>query len=151
MATSTETQNKTVREEYYGTGRRKSSTARVFLRPTTGDETGTITINQRTIDDYFSRPTCRMIVRQPLVLLNLTNQFNLYITVKGGGSSGQAGAIRHGIARALVAFEKALGVDARDLRQQLKVAGLLTRDPRMVESKRFGRRKARKVEQFSKR
>ena len=124
----------------YGTGRRKSSSARVFIKPGNGK----ITINQREIDVYFGRETSRMIVRQPLELVELTEKLDLYITVKGGGISGQAGAIRHGISRAL------LGVD-EELRQSLKKAGFLTRDPRMKERKKYGLKKARKASQFSKR
>ena len=124
----------------YGTGRRKSSSARVFIKPGSGK----ITINQRELDVYFGRETARMIVRQPLELVELTDKLDLYITVKGGGISGQAGAIRHGIARAL------LQVDP-DFRLALKRAGLLTRDARMVERKKPGLKKARKASQFSKR
>ena len=124
----------------YGTGRRKSSSARVFIKPGSGK----ITINQRELDVYFGRETARMIVRQPLELVELTDKLDLYITVKGGGISGQAGAIRHGIARAL------LQVDP-DFRDSLKRAGLLTRDARMVERKKPGLKKARKASQFSKR
>ena len=124
----------------YGTGRRKSSSARVFIKPGSGK----ITINQRELDVYFGRETARMIVRQPLELVELTDKLDLYITVKGGGISGQAGAIRHGIARALLTVDP-------DFRPALKAAGLLTRDPRMVERKKPGLKKARKASQFSKR
>lgn len=124
----------------YGTGRRKTSTARVFM--TRG--TGRITINRRSIDEYFGRETARMIVRQPLEVAQATDTFDLAITVAGGGGSGQAGAIRHGIARALVDFDETL-------RQPMRQAGFLTRDAREVERKKVGLRKARKRPQFSKR
>jgi small subunit ribosomal protein S9 len=126
--------------QYYGTGRRKTSTARVFLTP----GTGTITINQRTIDQYFGREVARMIVRQPLELTENTANFDVTITVKGGGSFGQAGAIRHGITRALMVFDETL-------RPSLRAAGYVTRDARKVERKKVGLRKARKKPQFSKR
>jgi len=126
--------------QYYGTGRRKTSTARVFLRP----GTGVITINNRTIEDYFGRETARMIVRQPLELTNNSESFDVVVTVKGGGGFGQAGAIRHGITRALLAFDETL-------RPSLREAGYVTRDARMVERKKVGLRKARKKPQFSKR
>ncbi len=124
----------------YGTGRRKTSTARVFM--TRG--TGRITINRRSIDEYFGRETARMIVRQPLEVAQAVDTFDLAITVSGGGGSGQAGAIRHGIARALVEFDETL-------RQPMRHAGFLTRDAREVERKKVGLRKARKRPQFSKR
>ena len=126
--------------QYYGTGRRKSSTARVFLRP----GTGAITVNQRPLDEFFGRETARMVVRQPLELVELTEKFDLYITVKGGGISGQAGAIRHGITRALMEYDEAL-------RSPLRKAGFVTRDARRVERKKVGLHKARKRPQFSKR
>ncbi len=126
--------------QYYGTGRRKSSAARVFIKPGNGK----IVINQRSLEQYFGRETARMVVRQPLELVDMVEKLDLYITVKGGGISGQAGAIRHGIARAL------LQVDP-DFRDSLKRAGLLTRDARMVERKKPGLKKARKASQFSKR
>lgn len=126
--------------QYYGTGRRKTSTARVFLRP----GTGVITINNRTIEDYFGRETARMIVRQPLELTSNTESFDVVVTVKGGGGFGQAGAIRHGITRALMVFDETL-------RPALREAGYVTRDARMVERKKVGLRKARKKPQFSKR
>jgi small subunit ribosomal protein S9 len=126
--------------QYYGTGRRKSSSARVFLRPGTGQ----IIINKRPVDEYFGRETSRMVVRQPLVLTENTEKFDLYITVKGGGASGQAGAIRHGITRALMEFDETL-------RPSLRAAGYVTRDSREVERKKVGLRKARKKPQFSKR
>ncbi len=126
--------------QYYGTGRRKSSTARVFLRPGTGN----ITINKRTIEDFFGRETARMVVRQPLELTEMLEKFDLYITVKGGGTTGQAGAIRHGITRALMEFDESL-------RSTLRTAGFVTRDARRVERKKVGLKKARKKTQFSKR
>ncbi|SER17317.1 small subunit ribosomal protein S9 [Amphritea atlantica] len=126
--------------QYYGTGRRKSSTARVFLRPGTGK----ITVNQRELDVYFGRETARMIVRQPLELTGNTEKFDVYITVKGGGGFGQAGAIRHGITRALMEYDETL-------RSELRAAGFVTRDAREVERKKVGLRKARKKPQFSKR
>lgn len=124
----------------YGTGRRKSSTARVFIKP----GTGAITINQRTIDNYFGRETARMIVRQPLELVSVADKFDIVVTVKGGGGSGQAGAIRHGITRALMDYDETL-------RPALRKAGFVTRDAREVERKKVGLRKARKRPQFSKR
>jgi len=124
----------------YGTGRRKSSTARVFMRP----GTGAIVINKRSIDEYFGRETSRMVVRQPLMLTENLEKFDLYITVKGGGASGQAGAIRHGITRALMDYDE-------NLRPALRAAGYVTRDSREVERKKVGLRKARKKPQFSKR
>ncbi|GAB2998296.1 30S ribosomal protein S9 [Psychrosphaera aestuarii] len=126
--------------QYYGTGRRKSSTARVFLRPGTGN----IVINKRSIEDFFSRETARMVVRQPLELVELLEKFDLYITVTGGGTTGQAGAIRHGITRALMAYDESL-------RPSLRQAGFVTRDARRVERKKVGLKKARKKTQFSKR
>ncbi|WP_440903288.1 30S ribosomal protein S9 [Catenovulum sp. SX2] len=126
--------------QYYGTGRRKSSTARVFLRPGTGN----ITINKRSIEEYFGRETSRMVVRQPLELVELTEKFDLYVTVVGGGNTGQAGAIRHGITRALMEFDESL-------RPALRKAGFVTRDARRVERKKVGLKKARKRPQFSKR
>ena len=126
--------------KYYGTGRRKSSVARVYIMPGTGK----ITINKRDIDDYFGLETLKLIVRQPLELTETTTKFDLKITVKGGGFTGQAGAIRHGISRAL------LEADA-DYRPSLKKAGYLTRDPRMKERKKYGLKGARRAPQFSKR
>lgn len=126
--------------QYYGTGRRKSSCARVFLRPGNGQ----IVINKRSLDVYFGRETSRMVVRQPLVLTESSEKFDLYITVKGGGASGQAGAIRHGITRALMEYDETL-------RPSLRAAGYVTRDSREVERKKVGLRKARKKPQFSKR
>ncbi len=127
-------------QQHYSTGRRKTSTARVFLRKGTGQ----ITINQRPIDVYFGRETARMIVRQPLEKTSLTDQFDIYVTVAGGGISGQAGAIRHGITRALM-------LHAETLRSPLRKAGFVTRDAREVERKKVGLRKARRAVQFSKR
>lgn len=127
-------------EQNYGTGRRKSSTARVFLRP----GKGVITVNKKALDDYFGRETSRMIVRQPLEVLEVSEKFDVYVTVSGGGLSGQAGAIRHGIARALVEHDE-------ENRSPLRKAGLLTRDARKVERKKVGLHKARKGTQFSKR
>ena len=126
--------------QYYGTGRRKSSTARVFLRP----GTGSIKVNQRALDEYFGRETECMVVRQPLELVEMAEKFDVYVTVKGGGSTGQAGAIVHGISRALVEFEPGL-------KQTLKKEKLTTRDSRAVERKKYGHRKARRSFQFSKR
>ncbi|MEO5566106.1 MAG: 30S ribosomal protein S9 [Luteimonas sp.] len=124
----------------YGTGRRKSSTARVFLRK----GSGTITINDRTIEDFFGRETARMIVRQPLELTQSTDKFDIKATVEGGGTTGQAGAIRLGIARALVEYDETL-------KSPLRKAGLMTRDAREVERKKVGLHKARRASQFSKR
>ena len=126
--------------QYYGTGRRKSSVARVRLVPGTGK----ITVNKRELNEYFGRQTLELIVKQPLVLTNTLEQYDVVATVAGGGPSGQAGAIRHGVSRAL------LEVDS-ELRQGLKKAGFLTRDPRMKERKKYGLKKARKASQFSKR
>ena len=124
----------------YGTGRRKNSTARVFLRAGTGK----ISINGRTLQEYFGRETSRMVVMQPLELVEMTEKFDLNITVKGGGDSGQAGAIRHGITRALMDYDETL-------RGALRKAGYVTRDARMVERKKVGLHKARKRPQYSKR
>jgi len=124
----------------YGTGRRKTSTARVFLSPGSGK----ITVNGRALDEFFGRETARMVVRQPLVLTDNLNKLDVKVTVKGGGNTGQAGAIRHGIARALLAYDESL-------RAPLRQAGLLTRDARMVERKKVGLHKARKRPQYSKR
>jgi small subunit ribosomal protein S9 len=126
--------------QYYGTGRRKTSTARVFMTP----GTGAITVNSRSLDVYFGRETARMIVRQPLELTETVEKFDLFITVEGGGGFGQAGAIRHGITRALMSFDETL-------RPSLRAAGFVTRDAREVERKKVGLRKARKRPQFSKR
>ncbi|MGO2236147.1 30S ribosomal protein S9 [Marinomonas sp. UCMA 3892] len=126
--------------QYYGTGRRKTSTARVFLKAGSGN----LVINNRSIDQYFGRETARMVVRQPLELVDATEKFDVYITVKGGGISGQAGAIRHGITRALMQYDETL-------RRTLRSAGFVTRDSREVERKKVGLRKARRRPQFSKR
>ena len=127
-------------ETYYGTGRRKTSTARVFIRP----GTGTITVNARPLDIFFGRQTARMIVRQPLDLVEMHDKFDITVTVKGGGTTGQAGAIRHGLTRALMHFDE-------ELRSPLRKAGFVTRDARKVERKKVGLRKARRATQFSKR
>jgi len=124
----------------YGTGRRKTAAARVFL----ASGTGQISVNAQSLDEFFGRETSRMVVRQPLEVVEMLDKFDLKITVRGGGSSGQAGAIRHGIARALVDYDEALRVPMR-------AAGFLTRDAREVERKKVGLRKARKRPQFSKR
>jgi len=126
--------------QYYGTGRRKSATARVFLRP----GTGRLFVNKREIDNYFPRGTLKMDLRQPLELTGTTGDFDALITVRGGGESGQAGAIRLGIARALIKFNP-------DYRGVLKTNGMLTRDARKVERKKYGQRGARRRFQFSKR
>jgi small subunit ribosomal protein S9 len=126
--------------QYYGTGRRKTSTARVFLKSGGGN----ITVNQRPVDQYFGREVARMIVRQPLELVELNDKFDINVTVAGGGSFGQAGAIRHGITRALMQYDESL-------RGSLRKAGYVTRDAREVERKKVGLRKARKKPQFSKR
>ena len=125
---------------FYGTGRRKSSVARVRVY----NGTGKITINDRDIDDYFGLETLKLITRQPLNLTNTTDKFDIVCRVSGGGVTGQAGAIRHGISRALLQFDEAL-------RPTLKKAGLLTRDPRMKERKKYGLKGARRAPQFSKR
>jgi small subunit ribosomal protein S9 len=124
----------------YGTGRRKTSTARVFIQPGNGQ----IVVNERPLDQYFGRETARMVVRQPLDVAEARDRFDVQVTVRGGGPSGQAGAIRHGIARALVEYDEGL-------RQPLRRAGFLTRDAREVERKKVGLRKARKRPQYSKR
>ncbi len=126
--------------QYYGTGRRKSSVARVFLRPGNGD----IHVNKREFDDYFPSDLLKMIIRQPLTLTETQDKFDIYVTVKGGGISGQAGAIRHGISRALLEFNG-------ELRPKLKTAGFLTRDPREKERQKPGLSGARRRFQFSKR
>ena len=125
---------------YYGTGRRKTSTARVFLR----SGTGSITVNDQPLDEYFGRKTARMIVRQPLELTGLADRFDINVTVSGGGTTGQAGAIRHGLTRALMEFDDSL-------RASLRKAGFVTRDARAVERKKVGLRKARRATQYSKR
>ena len=126
--------------QHYGTGRRKTSTARVFMKA----GTGTIEINGRTLDGYFPNEVLRMVVRQPLALTETVERFDINVTVVGGGNAGQAGAIRHGISRALLVFDAAL-------RDRLKSAGLLTRDPRKKERKKYGQKGARARFQFSKR
>ena len=127
-------------QQYYGTGRRKSSTARVFMKAGTGE----ITINKRPIDIYFGRETARMVVRQPLEKVDVMGKFDFNISVAGGGISGQAGAIRHGITRALMSFDETM-------RSPLRKAGYVTRDSREVERKKIGLHKARRATQFSKR
>jgi small subunit ribosomal protein S9 len=127
-------------DTYYSTGRRKTSTARVFLRKGKGD----INVNSRPLDTYFGRETARMIVRQPLETANMAGDFDIKVTVKGGGMSGQAGAIRHGITRALIKYDA-------ELRSTLRRAGFVTRDARQVERKKVGLHKARRAPQFSKR
>ncbi|ASQ45073.1 30S ribosomal protein S9 [Legionella clemsonensis] len=140
------------RQQYYGTGRRKSSTARVFLRPGKGE----IKINNRALEEYFGRETSCMIVRQPLETVDVIGKFDIYATVIGGGISGQAGAVRLGIARALVAYDESDLVegaepDPNSFRRKLRTRGLLTRDSRRVERKKFGLHKARRATQYSKR
>ncbi|MGY6553802.1 MAG: 30S ribosomal protein S9 [Wenzhouxiangella sp.] len=127
-------------EQYYGTGRRKTSTARVFLRRGSGQ----ITVNRKPLDEFFGRKTAQMIVRQPLELINMSETFDVNVTVKGGGTTGQAGAIRLGLARALMEYDEAL-------RSPLRKAGFVTRDARAVERKKVGLHKARKATQYSKR
>lgn len=126
--------------QYYGTGRRKTSTARVFL--TQGS--GSITVNDKPLDKFFGRQTARMIVRQPLEVMNLVEQLDVNVTVTGGGTTGQAGAIRHGLTRALMEYDESS-------RAKLRQAGFVTRDAREVERKKVGLRKARRATQFSKR
>ncbi len=127
-------------EQYYGTGRRKNSTARVFVRP--GE--GKIIINGRELDKYFGRETARMVVRQPLTVVDREDSFDIHVTVKGGGNTGQAGAIRHGLTRALIMYDESF-------REPLRKAGFVTRDARKVERKKVGLHKARKRPQYSKR
>ena len=126
--------------QFYGTGRRKTSTARVYLRP----GSGSITVNDKPLDAFFGRKTAQMIVRQPLELTSLTDRFDVSVTVKGGGTTGQAGAIRHGLTRALMQYDESM-------RPVLRKAGFVTRDAREVERKKVGLRKARRGVQFSKR
>lgn len=127
-------------EQFYGTGRRKSSAARVFLRPGSGN----IVVNKKPIDEFFGRETSRMVARQPLELTQLSNKFDVFVTVKGGGITGQAGAIRLGLTRALMEYDDSL-------RGDLRKAGFVTRDAREVERKKVGLHKARKATQYSKR
>jgi small subunit ribosomal protein S9 len=126
--------------QYYGTGRRKTSTARVYLRPGTGE----FKVNKKTFEQYFPNQALRMIIRQPLTLTDTASKFDIVVNVAGGGPAGQAGAVRHGITRALMEFNA-------DLRPALKDAGLVTRDPRSKERKKYGQKGARKRFQFSKR
>jgi len=126
--------------QYYGTGRRKTAVARVYLRPGSGN----ISVNRRDFDEFFPNQVLKMVIRQPLLLTETADKFDILVNVQGGGSSGQAGAIRHGIARALLEYNA-------ELRPRLKAAGFLTRDPRKVERKKYGQPKARKRFQFSKR
>jgi len=126
--------------DFYGTGRRKTSTARVYMKTGRGD----ITINNRPLDKFFGRQTAQMIVRQPLELMNLTDKFDISVTVSGGGTTGQAGAIRHGLTRALMQYDESF-------RPALRKAGFVTRDAREVERKKVGLRKARRATQYSKR
>ena len=129
-----------IENQHYGTGRRKTAAARVFLRPGAGN----IIVNQRPLDEYFGRETSRMVVHQALKVANLSDRFDVYVTVKGGGITGQAGAIRHGITRALLEYDESL-------RPTLRKAGFVTRDAREVERKKVGLRKARRATQYSKR
>ena len=126
--------------QYYGTGRRKTAAARVFLRPGAGE----VKVNGRTLDHYFPNEVLKMVIKQPLLLTETAETFDIYVTVEGGGSAGQAGAIRHGISRALLEYNS-------ELRDRLKSAGLLTRDPRKKERKKYGQKGARARFQFSKR
>jgi len=126
--------------QYYGTGRRKTSTARVFMK----SGAGSITVNNRPLDVFFGRKTAQMIVRQPLELMQMTGTFDVNVTVKGGGTTGQAGAIRHGLTRALMQYDESM-------RPALRKAGFVTRDAREVERKKVGLRKARRATQYSKR
>jgi small subunit ribosomal protein S9 len=126
--------------QFYGTGRRKTAAARVYMRPGAGE----VKVNGRSLDDYFPNEVLKMVIKQPLHLTETTEQFDVVVTVAGGGSAGQAGAIRHGISRALIQFNA-------ELRDRLKSAGLLTRDPRKKERKKYGQKGARARFQFSKR
>ena len=126
--------------QYYGTGRRKHATARVFLRPGGGE----IRVNSRPLDDYFKRESLKLLIRQPLLITETANKFDVHVRIDGGGMAGQAGAIRHGLSRALVEYN-------RELRGKLKEAGFLTRDSRIKERKKYGQRGARARFQFSKR
>lgn len=127
-------------QQFYGTGRRKTSAARVHMRPGNGN----IVVNGRPLDEYFGRETARMVVRQPLELTDTLDKVDIKVSVKGGGSSGQAGAIRHGITRALISYDE-------EMKPGLRKAGFVTRDARMVERKKIGLHKARRATQFSKR
>lgn len=127
-------------QQNYGTGRRKTAAARVFIKP----GTGAITVNGKTLDDYFGRETSRMLVRQPLELVDALTRFDIKVSVSGGGPSGQAGAVRHGLTRALIDYDE-------NLRKPLRDAGLVTRDAREVERKKIGLHKARRAPQYSKR
>lgn len=139
--------------QYYGTGRRKTSSARVYIRRGNGK----ITVNHLPIEQYFTRETARMVIRQPLIVVDGEKKFDISVTVRGGGASGQAGAARHGLARALIAFENATKKSTDEAESQqtwhrlLRTAGYVTRDARKVERKKVGHRKARKTEQYSKR
>jgi small subunit ribosomal protein S9 len=146
------------KKQHYGTGRRKTATARVFLKPGKGN----ITVNGRKLEEYFGRETAHMIINQPLQVVSVMGKFDIYVTVKGGGNSGQAGAVRHGIARALVQYDEdgvvttgdddsGSGSGANSFRRLLRKAGLLTRDAREVERKKVGLHGARKGTQYSKR
>ena len=152
------------KQYFYGTGRRKTAVARVFLCPGKGK----VTVNKLTLNDYFKRDTLRMIINQPLVVTDTVGKFDLYVTVKGGGHGGQAGAVRLGITRALIEYDDATSVpvetsekteivgnnvdlDSKTFRRRLRLAGLVTRDSRIVERKKVGRPKARKGPQYSKR
>ena len=126
--------------QFYGTGRRKTSTARVFMKP----GSGSIAVNDKPLDAFFGRKTAQMIVRQPLELMQVTDRFDVNVTVKGGGTTGQAGAIRHGLTRALMQYDESM-------RPTLRKAGFVTRDAREVERKKVGLRKARRATQYSKR
>ncbi len=142
-------------KQYYGTGRRKTATARVFLKK----GTGTVQVNDRTLENYFGRETAQMVVNQPLEVVDQMGKFDITITVSGGGSSGQAGAVRHGISRALINYDESTTVNTEDtsigndvsFRRLLRRARLVTRDARKVERKKIGRHKARKGTQYSKR
>jgi small subunit ribosomal protein S9 len=140
MAATPQTHRSNISDNHYGTGRRKTATARVYLKPGTGN----ITVNDRSLDQFFGRETGRMIVRQPLEAVQLGAKFDISVKVDGGGITGQAGAIRHGITRALIEYDETL-------RKALRDAGFVTRDAREVERKKVGRRKARRGTQYSKR
>ncbi|MEN9916276.1 MAG: ribosomal protein [Pseudomonadota bacterium] len=146
-------------EQNYGTGRRKTATARVFLKKLKKETNGTIQVNGRTLENYFGRETAQMVVNQPLEVVDQMGKFDIKITVSGGGSSGQAGAARHGISRALINYDESTTITTDDtsanndvsFRRLLRRAGLVTRDARKVERKKVGRHKARKGTQYSKR